>query len=51
MDNFIFLDKKQRKNITSDQVRALECHFDSEDGLDLDDSDEHPTMDYETLVS
>lgn len=51
MDNFIFLDKRERKNVTSDEVRDLQCHFYSEDGLDVDDSDEDPTMGYETPVS
>jgi len=42
--------KDQFKKITPHKVMALLC-LDSEDSLDLDDSDEVSTTDYKTLVS
>jgi hypothetical protein len=36
-DNLIFMEKgKRKKKSTSDELRALVCPFDNEDGLDLD---------------
>lgn len=51
MENYIFVDKGQRKRITSEELRALICPSDSEDGLEFDDSDDDPTVDYKTIVS
>jgi len=40
--------KDQLKKITPDKIMALLC-LDKNDGLDLDDSDEDCTIDYETV--
>ena len=51
MNSFEYWDEGQRKVMTSNELMALECPSDSEDGLDFDDSDADPTVKYKDLQS
>lgn len=49
MDLFQFWDNLQRKVMTSKELMALECPFNSKDGFDFDDSDPDPTINNKDL--
>ncbi|PSN44393.1 hypothetical protein C0J52_05755 [Blattella germanica] len=49
MDPFVYWDKGKRIVLTSDEMIAMVCPSESEDGLEFDDSDEDPTMNIQDL--
>jgi hypothetical protein len=47
--SFEYWDKGKQKVMTSNELMALECPSDRGDGLDFDDSDADPTVNYKDL--